>query len=82
MLKAVLEKHVPMDEPMEMGMRESAKLVPNWRFKGHTQDIEWVADVYRGGWCYVAVGRFSERVNTPMAAVHFLMTHLAARGAI
>jgi hypothetical protein len=82
MLKFAIEQFVPVDGPVDMGMRESNKLVPNWRFRGHTQGVEWVVDIYRGGWCYVAVGRFSERVNSPMSAIRFLMTHLASRGVL
>ena len=80
--KLALERSIPVDTPLQMGMRESAKLVPNWRFQGTTKGIQWVADVYCGGYCYVAVGRFNEQVRSIPAAIRFLKTHLAARGAL
>jgi len=79
-VKLALEKSIPMDCPMQMGWRESGKLIPNWRFSGITGEIEWIVDVYCGGFCFVAVGRASERCRTASAALRFLQTHLAARG--
>lgn len=80
--KMALERTIPVDIPMAMGYRESAKLIPNWRFQGLTGGIEWVVDVYCGGYCYVSVGRYNERVKSVMAALKFLRAHLAARGVI
>ena len=80
-VKMALEKTIPLDDPMQMGWRESAKLVPNWRFMARTSGIEWVVDVYCGGYCYVAVGNATERTRSLPAVVRFIKTHLVARGA-
>ena len=79
MVKAALEKAIPLDGPMQMGWRESAKLVPNWRFMANTSGIEWVVDVYCGGYCYVSVGRHNETLRSIPAVVRFLRTYLEAR---
>ena len=73
---------IPVDSPLREGWRESAKLAPNWRFLGTTGGAEWVVDVYCGGFCYVCVGSASERTRSLPATVRFLLTHLAARGAL
>jgi hypothetical protein len=80
-VKAALERSVPTDGPMRMGWRESNKLVPNWRFLAATGGVEWVVDVYCGGYCYVSVGRSAETVRSVPAVIRFLRTHLAARNA-
>ncbi len=74
-----LNRNVPMDAPMRTGWRESQKLVPNFRFQATSHGIEWVMDVYCGGYCFVQVGESSETVKTIQAAVRFILTHLAAR---
>ena len=79
--KLALEHNIPMDGPMQMGMRESQKLVPNWRFAGTTGSVEWIVDVYCGGYYFVSVGRFSESVHSLMAVIRFVRLHLAARNA-
>lgn len=81
-VRLALEKNVPMDVPLAMGWRESAKLVPNWRFLGSTGGVEWIVDVYRGGWCYVAVGSSTESARSIPAVLRFLRAHLSARGSI
>jgi hypothetical protein len=80
--KLALGQAIPVDAPLQMGYRESAKLVPNWRFQGITKGIQWVADVYCGGFCYVAVGRFNEQVRSLPAAIRFIRTQLAMRGVL
>ena len=80
MMKLVLQRAIPIDSPLAEGLRESGKLIPNWWFSGITEGVGWIVDVYRGGYCYVAVGKSSENLRSIPAVIRFLRTHLAARG--
>jgi hypothetical protein len=71
---------IPSDSPPREGWRESARSVPNWRFAGAAEGVEWVVDVYCGGWCWARVGGSSERTRSLLALAGFLVAHLAARG--
>ena len=71
-----LEIHIPVDEPLIYGMRESVKHVPNFRIQGITNGITWTVDVYRGGFCHAQVGEQSERFNSIMLLINFLRVYL------
>ena len=81
MAAMALERSIPMDEPWQVGWRESGKLIPNFRFLAVTGGVEWVVDVYSGGYFFVSVGKFTETLRSLPAVIRFMRIHLAAIGA-
>ena len=75
-----LRRNIPMDEPWQVGWRESNKLIPNFRFLAATGGVEWLVDVYAGGYFFVSVGKFTETLRSLSAVIRFMRTHLAAMG--
>jgi len=68
-----LENCVPVDAKPETGWRESLNLVPNYRIRGTTQEIDWTVDVYCGKYYVVSVG---SRLPEECKSIPQLIGHL------
>jgi hypothetical protein len=78
-VKMALESYIPMDEPLQVGWRESLKLVPNIRLSSVTYDIRWSVDLYSGGYYYAQVGGFGEPFKSIPPLISYLLLHLNPR---
>ena len=58
--KVALESFIPMDEPLQVGWRESLKLVPNLRLSSITNETVWTVDLYSGQYYVVHVHGITE----------------------
>lgn len=78
-VKAALEVLIPMDTDIQMGLRESEKLVPNIRLKSQTNEISWYVDIYSGQYYVVSVNGYSEICKSIQSIVGFLCRMLGVK---
>jgi hypothetical protein len=75
-----LDACIPMDTKPKQGWRESLKLVPNYRIKSTTGEIDWCVDIYSGRYYIVSVGdRLTEECKSIPQLVGYMCRMLGVR---